>query len=112
VSTDEPDLAFIRRCVAEGKLVWTYHINMRLREHAISRPMVLDSVGSYCIIEQYPDDQRSRYLPCCLVRAEFASEVLHILFAMDRQGDSVTVVTVYRPDPARWDSDFKQRKQP
>ena len=34
----EPDLAFVQRCVREGRLLWTYHVNMRLRTRAVSRP--------------------------------------------------------------------------
>ncbi|CBE67441.1 conserved protein of unknown function [Candidatus Methylomirabilis oxygeniifera] len=38
--------------------------------------------------------------------------MIHILFALDREGDTVRVITVYRPDPAEWDADFLRRKKP
>ena len=65
----ESDLAFIQRCVREGRLLWTYHVNMRLRQRRVARPMVTESMDSYQIIEQYPQSQASRYLPSCLVYA-------------------------------------------
>ena len=57
------DLLFIQRCVREGRLFWTYHANIRLRQRAVDRHMVTESVASYEILEQYPESQASRYLP-------------------------------------------------
>ncbi|MBA3493338.1 MAG: DUF4258 domain-containing protein [Gammaproteobacteria bacterium] len=108
----ESDLAFIQRCVREGRLLWTYHVNMRLRQRRVARPMVTESMDSYQIIEQYPQSQASRYLPSCLVYAEHHGESIHILFALDREGDNARVITVYRPDPAQWEADFLRRKKP
>ena len=108
---DESDLEFNKRCVAERKLIWTHHVTVRLRQHAISRSMVRDNIGSSRIIEQYREDPRSRYLPCCLVLSEYRGEPIHVLFALDRLGDSVTIVTVYRPDPAQWEPRFTKRRQ-
>lgn len=98
-------LEFIRRCVRERKLFWTYHVNMRLERRHITRDEVLDAVGSYSIIESYPDD---KYLPSHLV----ASPGFHVLFAIDRDGDNVRVVTAYRPDPDEWEPpDFTSRRK-
>jgi len=54
----------IRFCVRSGRLFWSYHVNMRLRERGISRETVLGSVDSYELIESYPED---KYLPSHLV---------------------------------------------
>ena len=107
----ESDLTFIQRCLREGRLLWTYHVNMRLRQRRVARSMVTESVDSYQIIEQYPQSQTSRYLPSCLVYAEHHGEAIHILVALDREGDIVRVITVYRPDPAQWEAGFMRRKE-
>lgn len=107
----ESDLAFIQRCVREGRLLWSHHVNMRLRQRRVSRSLVMESVDSYQIIEQYPKGRTSRYLPSCLVYAEHHGEAIHTLFALDRGGDTVRVITLYRPDPARWEVGFLRRKQ-
>jgi hypothetical protein len=39
-------LSFIQRCVRERRLLWTYHVNMRLIERGVSRAMVVESVES------------------------------------------------------------------
>src|SRR4051794_25781232 len=97
-------LEFIRRCVRERKLFWTYHVNMRLERRHITRDEILSAVDAYAVIESYPDD---KYLPSYLV----ASREFHVLFAVDAEGDNVRVVTAYRPDPEEWEPpDFTHRR--
>jgi hypothetical protein len=57
----------------------------------------------------YPDGHRQ--LPDCLVLAWLrASDPLHAVIAVDTPNDRVFVVTVYRPDPARWFNDWTSRR--
>ena len=98
-------LEFIRKCVRERKLFWTYHVNMRLERRHITRDEILSTVDSYVIIESYPDD---KYLPSYLV----ATARFHVLFAIDAEGDNVRVVTAYRPDPDEWEPpDYRSRRK-
>lgn len=107
----EPDdpLAFIRRCVAERRVYWSYHVNMRMRDRFIARDDILGAVATYEIIERYP---RDKYLPSYLVYATAGGRVLHILFAADVEHNNVRVVTAYHPDPAEWAADLKSRRKP
>ncbi len=105
-----PDpLRFIRECVRNRRVLWTYHVNMRLEGRFISREEVLGSVESYEIIEAYPED---RYLPSYLVLGRLADEAFHVLFAADLDGDNVRVVTAYRPSAGEWEDDLKTRRAP
>ena len=103
---DDP-LEFIRQCVSDGNIYWTYHVNMRLRSRKIVRKAIVDSLEKYEVIEAYPED---KYLPSYLVWTEYESLILHVLFAVDSQGGNVRVVTAYRPDPLEWVGGFKRRK--
>lgn len=60
-------LQFIRRCVIQGKILWTYHVNMRLKGRSISRDAIIDSHDRYEIIERYSND---KYFPSYLVRSD------------------------------------------
>ena len=100
-------LQFIRRCVSQRKILWTYHVNMRLKGRFISRDILLTSSESYEIIEGYPDD---KYLPSYLVRSEHEAEVLHILFAVDVQADNIRIITAYRPSLKEWEDGFRNRR--
>jgi hypothetical protein len=103
---DNP-LKFIQGCVAEGRILWSYHVNMRLKGRFISRQAIVESYLSYEIIEQYPED---KYLPSYLLRSEYQRDIFHILCAVDVEGDSVRIVTAYRPDPEEWDGGFRRRR--
>lgn len=60
-----PDpLAFIQRCVNQRRMFWTYHVNMRMGERAISRNQIIEAVDSYEIIEAYPKDKYLRVISC------------------------------------------------
>jgi len=105
---DDP-LGFIRRCVRERKILWTYHANMRLHGRFLDRRSILDAVEVFEIIESYPDD---KYLPSYLVHGQIDEMAFHVLFAADVAGDNVRVVTSYRPDPGDWEQDLKTRRMP
>lgn len=102
-------LRFIQECVRDRRVLWTYHVNMRLRGRFIRRETVLDAVESYEIIEAYPED---KYLPSYLVLGRSAGEAFHVLFAADVEGENVRVVTAYRPSEAEWEDDWKTRRTP
>ncbi len=103
---DDP-LKFIRECVRSRRILWTYHVNMRLQGRYIARSAILDAVDSYEIIEAYAQD---KYLPSYLVLAQHEGSAFHVLFATDIEGDNVRVVTAYHPDPGEWETDLRTRR--
>ena len=100
-------LAFIVRCVREGRIYWTYHVNMRLAGRHVSRRDICEATRTYELVEAYPD---AKYLPSHLVLAGVAPSAFHVLFAADVAGDHVRVVTSYRPSANDWESDMKTRR--
>ena len=103
---DDP-LRFIQECARDRNVLWTYHLNMRLKGRFIPREAILDGIASYEIIEEYPED---KYLPSYLVRGISAGDVFHVLFAADVDGRNVRVVTAYRPSEDEWEGDFRTRR--
>ncbi len=101
-------LSFIKDCVREKRILWTYHVNMRMKDRYISRDMIMKSVENYELIESYPKD---KYLPSYLVYSSSGVTAFHLLFAIDQEGGNVRLVTAYRPDPLQWESDLKRRKK-
>ena len=100
-------LDFIQQCVRNRRIVWTYHVNMRLATKRINRISILESTHTYEIIESYPDD---KYLPSYLTYTEYEGERFHVLFAADVEGDNVRIVTTYRPSIIEWLPDMKTRR--
>ena len=99
---------FIKSCIKRRRILWTYHVNMRLKERFISRQAVLASLDSYEIIDEYPKD---KYLPSYLIYAEHENQTIHIHIATDLKNDNVTIITVYKPTLDKWEEDFRTRKK-
>jgi hypothetical protein len=102
-------LGFIKECVEAKRVFWTYHVNLRMWQRRIPSGAVLAAWSSYEVVEEYPAD---KHLPSYLVRAKYGNMVFHVLFATDVAGDNVRIVTVYVPDPGKWDHDLRIRRQP
>lgn len=103
----ENPLDFIVDAVRGGRVLWTYHVNMRLAERSIPRTTILEAISSYEIIESYPDD---KYLPSYLVFARERATVFHVLFGTDVLGNNVRVITAYYPSKESWKDDLKTRR--
>ena len=100
-------LGFIQECVRRRRILWTHHVNMRLHGRSIRRDAILNLVDEYEVIESYPQD---KYLPSYLILVRVPGDALHVLFAADVEGDTVRVVTAYRPDGMEWLPDLKTRR--
>ncbi len=100
-------LDFIKSCIRRCRIRWTYHVNMRLKGRFIPREAILSTVDTYEIIEQYLED---KYLPSYLVYAEYKGQIIHAQIATDLEDDNITIVTVYKPSPDKWEKDFKTRR--
>lgn len=100
------DIDFIKQCVKERRVRWSYHLNMRLKERFIPREMILNSVDNFEIIEEYPND---KYLPSCLIYSEYEGVKFHIQIALDFDDRSIVLVTAYKPSSDKWHKDLKTR---
>jgi hypothetical protein len=98
---------FIQDCVRRRRLLWTYHVNMRLVGRFIPRESILAAVDTFELVAAYPDD---KYLPSYLLLGRAGPDAFHVLFAADVEGDNVRVVTAYRPDVGEWQDDLKTRR--
>ena len=100
-------IRFIQDCIRRGRLLWTYHVNMRLAGRFIARESILAAVDTFELVEAYPDD---KYLPSYLLLGRAGADAFHAVFAVDVGGDNVRVVTAFRPDAAEWQDDLKSRR--
>ena len=98
---------FVRTCVRERRILWTYHVNMRLKGRFVARQAILGSVDSYELVESYPDD---KYLPSYLFLARPPGDAIRVVSAADVEGGKATVVTAYRPSAGEWMDDLKTRR--
>ena len=98
----------IRELILSGKVHITLHARREMDEDLVSTDDVLHALDSIRteIIEDYPEDPRGHshlllgWLP--------GGESLHVCCAVHE--DELIIITVYRPDPAIWETDWRTRK--
>jgi len=61
---------------------------------------ILHSVRNGEIIEEYPTDRP--YPSCLIYGSNEAEEPIHSVWAFNQENQWAVLITVYRPDPARW----------
>jgi hypothetical protein len=81
---------------------------MRWADRFIAREAILEAVGTFELVEAYPDD---KYPPSYLVLGRAGTDAFHVLVAADLEGDNVRVVTACRTDPDEWHEDLKTRRR-
>ena len=90
---------------------------MRISEHGfdelesddISVRAAVEGVQAAIIVEDYPEFGKG---PSVLVlQSDREGNPIHVVWGLPKGHTSPAVlVTAYRPDPARWNSDFTERK--
>ena len=75
----------------------------------ISKEDVRGILNSGEIIEDYPEDKP---YPSRLVLGWSHSRPIHVVIADNSEKEETIIITVYEPDTARWEMDFKRRKHP
>jgi hypothetical protein len=93
-------------CVLENIEI-TVHAAKRLEQRNISLKDVISCISNGEIIEQYPDDYP--YPSCLILGLAINQEYLHVVIGSDM--DTIWIVTAYYPNPDKWESDFKTRKE-
>ncbi len=99
--------SFIRECVRGGRILWTYHVNMRLGQRFIARETIIRAIDTYEIVESYPED---KYFPSYLVLGREGADAFHVLFGADVVGQNVRIITAYFPSLDEWETGFKSRR--
>ena len=84
-----------------------------LEEEAVDDDLTFDeiyySVTQGEIIEDYPTD---RPFPSCLIMGRnFSGQAIHSVWAHNPKNQWAVLITVYRPDPAKWmDGKIRRKK--
>lgn len=102
-------LEVVRRLVAEGKVRVSQHGREELADDEISLADAIAGVASAVVVEDYPDYAKGPSVLC--LQEDLQGESIHVLWGVARNTpDVATIITAYRPDPARWHDDLKTRK--
>jgi hypothetical protein len=92
-----------------GHLTFRVHAVQRMFRRGITPAAVRTVLQHGELVEDYPDDQP---YPSQLLLGWVAGRALHVVAADNVPDDETIVITVYEPDPAKWEPDLKRRRRP
>lgn len=104
-------LSVVRRCFEEERVLYSGHARREMLEEEFGRILdseVHEAVCSGEVIETYPTD--SPYPSALILGSTAAGRPIHVVCAHDDADDRAVVITVYEPDPHRWEK-YRRRKQ-
>jgi hypothetical protein len=105
---NQPTLKFIRSHIRSRDYRLTKHATITRLERGISILELEQALLNGEIIETHPDDQP---YPACLVLGWLESgDPLHIVCSRGNMEPALRIVTVYEPEDALWQTDWKTRK--
>lgn len=87
-------------------LVFREHALLRMAERGIRHQDVKATLAQGEVIRHYPDDTP---YPSRLLLHWMEGQPLHVV-AAPAGDDTEIIITVYRPDPALWEPDFKRKR--
>ena len=90
-----------------GRLVFRRHALERMAQRRVTVENVREIIDSGEVIRQYPDD-----LPFSsrLTAGWIGGRPLHVVSAYDAAEATIVIITVYEPDPSRWDESFRRNR--
>ena len=98
----------VRAAITAGRVHVSDHAYDESAADGLSARTVIDGTPHGVAIEDYPNDARG---PSCLVLLHIESALaVHAVWAFDSSAGRAILVTVYRPDPARWSDDLTERR--
>ena len=103
-------LEAIRQLVAAGEVRISEHGYDELAEERIPVRDLLDGINNAIVVEDYPSFAKG---PAVLVlQFDSGDGPVHVVWGIPKGFASPAVlVTAYRPDPARWNENFTERRK-
>lgn len=90
------------------RLVFRVHAIQRMFERAIAKEDIRQALKTGKTIETYPKDQP---YPSRLVLGWVGTRPIHVVVADNPVQQEAIVITVYEPDPAKWETGFEKRRR-
>jgi hypothetical protein len=94
--------------MAASPLIFRVHAIQRMFQRGISKDDVRSVLEGEQVIEKYPEDQPD---PSRLVFGWCGSRPLHVVASDDSSTHETIIITVYEPDPAKWEAGFTRRRK-
>ncbi len=93
--------------MTHSKMTFRVHAIQRMFERGISIADIQQVQQAGKVIEDYPDDLPYRGY---LILGWHEDRPIHAVSCYDQGAQETILITVYVPNPARWEANFKKRK--
>lgn len=93
--------------IENSKILFRVHAVQRMFERKISAKKVSQSLQSGETIEDYSADMVE---PSRLILGFQGNRPFHVVTSENPETNETTIITVYIPDPDKWNKDFKSRR--
>jgi Domain of unknown function (DUF4258) len=90
-----------------SKATFRVHAIQRMFERNISVKKVSQAIQSGETIEDYSEEMPE---PSRLILGFQGKRSFHVVTSENSETNQITIITVYLPDPNKWNKDFKSRK--
>ena len=90
-----------------NRVTFRIHALRRMFQRQVDVDDVLHVLRTGEVIEDYSDDTP---YPSCLLMGSSGGRVLHVVAARNQEESETTVITVYEPDPEKWDFELRRRR--
>ena len=89
------------------KVLFRVHAIQRMFERSISAKKISQSLQSGETIEDYSGEMPE---PSRLILGFQGKRPFHVVTSENPETNEITIITVYIPDPDKWNKDFKSRR--
>ena len=89
------------------RIIFRVHAVQRMFERNISAKKVSQAIQSGETIEDYSAEMPE---PSRLILGHQGTRSFHVVTSENVETNEVTIITVYIPDPDKWNKDFKSRR--
>lgn len=98
----------VRAAISRGAIQVSRHAVRELEADDLLLDEALETTLNGELIEDYSEALRG---PCCLVGGRLQTqEWVHTVWGWNSEGGIAVLITAYRPDPQKWEADFKTRR--
>jgi len=98
----------LRETIRKNNFEWRKHTLVRLAERNISQNVVLEVILKGEVIEDYPEN---RPFSSCLMFKVVKGKPFHVVVSLDEQNQKAYIITAYKPNLDKFESDFKKRRR-
>ena len=102
------DIESIIGAIRRGMILISDHADEEAEADGLTFDEIYFSVFHREIVEHYPIDKP--YPSCLIFGRTFSGSPIHSVWAYNEDNTWAVLITVYRPDPIRWDN-WRERKR-